>query len=195
LPSNNTRASAPNFHLDRYFAASGLPDFKELNVASPDYFRQANGMIDSTPEKRGVGAWRERSMCICSTISPVISFRMARRTHSVWLRRKLAQQARRNATVALLPTRLSAFIRSGSGAPRNFTRRDSPASSSASRNVLNCEDNYLTRSRTSVQVVLESPLTYLIVIVRPSLARLVVLVWMTEPFFLSTEWSAPSTLL
>jgi predicted metalloendopeptidase len=42
------QASAPNFHLDRYFAASGAPRFEELNVANPDYFRQVNAVIDST---------------------------------------------------------------------------------------------------------------------------------------------------
>ena len=43
------QASAPNFHLDRYFAASGAPHFEELNVANPDYFKQVNVVIDSTP--------------------------------------------------------------------------------------------------------------------------------------------------
>ena len=43
------QASAPNFHLDRYFAASGAPHFEELNVANPDYFKQVNAVIDSTP--------------------------------------------------------------------------------------------------------------------------------------------------
>lgn len=40
---------APNFHLDRYFAASGAPAFKELNVGNPDYFKQINSLIESTP--------------------------------------------------------------------------------------------------------------------------------------------------
>jgi endothelin-converting enzyme/putative endopeptidase len=42
------QASAPNFHLDRYFAASGAPRFEELNVVNPDYFKQVNAVIDST---------------------------------------------------------------------------------------------------------------------------------------------------
>jgi putative endopeptidase len=40
---------APNFHLDRYFAASGAPSFAELNVGNPEYFKAVNGVIDSTP--------------------------------------------------------------------------------------------------------------------------------------------------
>jgi endothelin-converting enzyme/putative endopeptidase len=43
------QASAPNFHLDRYFAVSGAPAFQELNVGNPDYFRQINNVIQSTP--------------------------------------------------------------------------------------------------------------------------------------------------
>jgi predicted metalloendopeptidase len=43
------QAMAPNFHLDRYFAATGAPPFKELNVGNPDYFKQVNPVIESTP--------------------------------------------------------------------------------------------------------------------------------------------------
>src|SRR5215472_7604420 len=43
------QTSAPNFHLDRYFAVSGAPHFEELNVANPDYFKQVNVVIDATP--------------------------------------------------------------------------------------------------------------------------------------------------
>jgi predicted metalloendopeptidase len=42
-------ALAPNFHLDRYFAVSGAPAFKDLNVGNPDYFKQINSVIESTP--------------------------------------------------------------------------------------------------------------------------------------------------
>jgi len=42
-------ALAPNFHLDRYFAASGAPAFTELNVGNPDYFKQMNAFVESTP--------------------------------------------------------------------------------------------------------------------------------------------------
>ena len=42
-------ALAPNFYLNRYFAASGTPAFTELNVANPDFFKQVNGVIESEP--------------------------------------------------------------------------------------------------------------------------------------------------
>jgi putative endopeptidase len=42
-------AAAPNFHLDRYFAISGAPAFKEVNVANPDYFKQIDSVVASTP--------------------------------------------------------------------------------------------------------------------------------------------------
>jgi len=42
-------ALGPNFHLDRYFAASGAPAFTELNVGNPDYFKAVNAVIESTP--------------------------------------------------------------------------------------------------------------------------------------------------
>lgn len=41
-------AMAPNFYLDRYFAATGAPQFKELNVANPDFFKSVNSLIEST---------------------------------------------------------------------------------------------------------------------------------------------------
>ncbi|HLK52378.1 MAG TPA: M13 family metallopeptidase, partial [Candidatus Angelobacter sp.] len=47
-------ALAPNFHLDRYFAASGAPSFAELNVGNPEYFKAVNPVIDSTP----LDAWK-----------------------------------------------------------------------------------------------------------------------------------------
>ncbi|HET9838213.1 MAG TPA: M13 family metallopeptidase N-terminal domain-containing protein, partial [Candidatus Angelobacter sp.] len=43
------QALGPNFHLDRYFAASGAPAFRELNVGNPDYFKNINAVIESTP--------------------------------------------------------------------------------------------------------------------------------------------------
>jgi putative endopeptidase len=42
-------AAAPSFRLRRYFAATGSPEFKSLNVANPDFFKQVNALIDSTP--------------------------------------------------------------------------------------------------------------------------------------------------
>ncbi len=40
-------ALAPNFYLDRYFAASGAPSFSELNVSNPEFFKQVNGVLES----------------------------------------------------------------------------------------------------------------------------------------------------
>ena len=42
-------AMAPNFHLDRYLATVKAPALKELNVLSPDFFRQVNSVIAATP--------------------------------------------------------------------------------------------------------------------------------------------------
>ena len=41
--------TAPNFYLARYFKAVGAPDFNELNVGNPDFFKQVNGVIESEP--------------------------------------------------------------------------------------------------------------------------------------------------
>jgi putative endopeptidase len=40
-------ALAPNFHLDRYFAAMGTPQFSSLNVSNPDFFKQVNGVLEA----------------------------------------------------------------------------------------------------------------------------------------------------
>jgi putative endopeptidase len=40
-------ALAPNFYLDRYFAASGTPTFSELNVSNPEFFKQVNGVLET----------------------------------------------------------------------------------------------------------------------------------------------------
>ncbi len=40
-------ALAPNFYLDRYFAAMGTPSFSELNVSNPEFFKQVNGVLES----------------------------------------------------------------------------------------------------------------------------------------------------
>ncbi len=49
LALSEVEASAPNFHLDRYFKAAGAPAFKELNVTNPEFFKQVNPLIESTP--------------------------------------------------------------------------------------------------------------------------------------------------
>jgi endothelin-converting enzyme/putative endopeptidase len=40
-------ALAPNFHFDRFFAASGAPSFTEVNVIPPDFFQKVNAVLDS----------------------------------------------------------------------------------------------------------------------------------------------------
>jgi putative endopeptidase len=40
---------APEFYLNRYFAAVGAPSFTELNVTNPDFFKQVNGAISALP--------------------------------------------------------------------------------------------------------------------------------------------------
>ena len=39
-------ALAPNFYLTRYFAAVGAPDFTQLNVTNPEFFKQVNGVLE-----------------------------------------------------------------------------------------------------------------------------------------------------
>jgi predicted metalloendopeptidase len=41
-------ATAPNFELTEYFAASGAPKFTTLNVTNPDFFNAVNQQISST---------------------------------------------------------------------------------------------------------------------------------------------------
>ncbi len=38
---------APNFYLDRYFAAVGSPSFSSLNVTNPDFFKQVSAVLES----------------------------------------------------------------------------------------------------------------------------------------------------
>jgi len=38
---------ASNFYLNRYFAATGAPNFSELNVVNPDFFKQVNNLLES----------------------------------------------------------------------------------------------------------------------------------------------------
>jgi putative endopeptidase len=40
-------ALAPNFHLDRFFAAMDTPKFSSLNVTNPDFFKQVNSVLDT----------------------------------------------------------------------------------------------------------------------------------------------------
>jgi putative endopeptidase len=40
-------ALAPNFYLARYFKDVNSPEFSEMNVANPEFFKQVNGVIDT----------------------------------------------------------------------------------------------------------------------------------------------------
>jgi putative endopeptidase len=40
-------ALGPDFYLNRYFAAVGAPNFSQLNVTNPDFFKQVNGVLES----------------------------------------------------------------------------------------------------------------------------------------------------
>ena len=39
--------AAPNFHFEKFFAATGAPSFSEVNVVPPDFFQKVNPVIDS----------------------------------------------------------------------------------------------------------------------------------------------------
>ena len=40
-------ALGPDFYLNRYFAAVGAPNFTQLNVTNPDFFKKVNGVLES----------------------------------------------------------------------------------------------------------------------------------------------------
>jgi putative endopeptidase len=40
-------ALGPNFYLNRYFTAIGAPNFTQLNVTNPDFFKQVNSTLES----------------------------------------------------------------------------------------------------------------------------------------------------
>ena len=41
-------AMAPNFYLTQYFIDIGAPNFSDLNVSNPDFFKQVNGVLQAT---------------------------------------------------------------------------------------------------------------------------------------------------
>ena len=47
-------ALAPDFSLNRFFAAIGAPSFSDLNVANPEFFKQVDGVLASEP----LNAWK-----------------------------------------------------------------------------------------------------------------------------------------
>jgi putative endopeptidase len=40
-------ALGPDFYLNQYFTEVGAPNFSQINVVNPDFFKQVNGVIDS----------------------------------------------------------------------------------------------------------------------------------------------------
>jgi putative endopeptidase len=40
-------ALGPDFYLNRYFAAVGAPNFTQLNVTNPEFFKEVNGVLES----------------------------------------------------------------------------------------------------------------------------------------------------
>ncbi len=40
-------ALGPNFYLNRYFVAIGAPNFSQMNVTNPDFFKQVNATLES----------------------------------------------------------------------------------------------------------------------------------------------------
>ena len=42
-------ALGPDFYLNRYFTAVGAPNFTEMNVTNPEFFKQVNGVLESEP--------------------------------------------------------------------------------------------------------------------------------------------------
>jgi predicted metalloendopeptidase len=40
-------ALGPDFYLNEYFEKVGAPDFKQLNVTNPDFFKKVNGVLES----------------------------------------------------------------------------------------------------------------------------------------------------
>ncbi len=42
-------ALGPDFYLNRYFTDIGAPDFKEINVTNPDFFKRVNATLEAEP--------------------------------------------------------------------------------------------------------------------------------------------------
>ncbi len=49
MSRDQAAALAPNFYLERYFAAAGAPKFNELNVSNPEFFKQVNEVLSAEP--------------------------------------------------------------------------------------------------------------------------------------------------
>ena len=49
MPAEQWQALTPAFNWKPYLSAAGAPDFKEINVAVPEFFRALNSLLTSTP--------------------------------------------------------------------------------------------------------------------------------------------------
>jgi len=47
MSRDEAAALGPNFYLNRYFTAMGAPNFTQLNVTNPDFFKQVNGVLET----------------------------------------------------------------------------------------------------------------------------------------------------
>jgi putative endopeptidase len=47
MTRDNATALASNFYLARYFKAAGTPDFSEMNVGNPEFFKQVNTVLET----------------------------------------------------------------------------------------------------------------------------------------------------
>ncbi|MGB8917174.1 MAG: M13 family metallopeptidase N-terminal domain-containing protein, partial [Candidatus Sulfotelmatobacter sp.] len=49
MSRDETVALGPNFYLNRYFTAIGAPNFTQLNVTNPDFFKEVSGVLEAEP--------------------------------------------------------------------------------------------------------------------------------------------------
>ena len=49
MTRDEAAALGPNFYLDRYFTAVGAPNFTQLNVTNPEFFKLVNGVLEVEP--------------------------------------------------------------------------------------------------------------------------------------------------
>ena len=47
MTRDQAAALGPNFYLNRYFVATGAPNFAQLNVTNPEFFKQVNGVLET----------------------------------------------------------------------------------------------------------------------------------------------------
>ena len=49
MTRDEAAALGPNFYLNRYFTAMGAPNFTQLNVTNPEFFKLVNGVLEVEP--------------------------------------------------------------------------------------------------------------------------------------------------